>query len=95
MKKVLIIQGHPDQESFNFGLSEAYRIGAESAGVEVKQLTIREMSFDPNLQFGYRKRMELEPDLVDAQEKVLWSEHLVFFYPVWWGSFPAIMKGVL
>jgi NAD(P)H dehydrogenase (quinone) len=27
-KKILIINGHPDQESFNFGLAEAYKKGA-------------------------------------------------------------------
>lgn len=51
------------------------------------------MNFNPNLEFGYRKRMELEPDLIDSQERIIWSEHIVIVYPVWWGSFPAIMKG--
>lgn len=93
MKKILIINGHPDKESFNFGISEAYKKGAKEAGAEVKEISIRELSFNPNLEFGYRKRMELEPDLIASQEKILWSEHLVIVYPVWWGGFPAIMKG--
>jgi putative NADPH-quinone reductase len=93
MKKILIINGHPDKESFNYALSEAYKRGAEQSGAEIKEINIRELNFNPNLQFGYRKRMELEPDLIDSQEKILWSEHIVFVYPVWWGSFPAIMKG--
>jgi len=44
---------------------------------------------------GYRKRNGLEPDLVKAQEKIQWADHLVWIYPVWWGSVPAIMKGFL
>jgi NAD(P)H dehydrogenase (quinone) len=93
MKKILIINGHPDKESFNFALAESYKKGAISSGAEVKEITIRELKFNPNLQFGYRKRTELEPDLIEAQAKIKWAEHLVLLYPVWWGSIPAIMKG--
>ncbi|MCK0126894.1 NAD(P)H-dependent oxidoreductase [Gelidibacter sp. F2691] len=94
-KKILIINGHPDKESFNFGLSEGYRKGAEKTGAEIKEINIRELDFNPNLQFGYRKRTELEPDLLQAQEKLKWADHIVWVYPVWWGSVPAIMKGFL
>lgn len=95
MKKILIINGHPDQESFNFALAASYKKGALVSGAEVKEIIIRELNFNPNLQFGYRKRTELEPDLIDAQEKIKWAEHLVWVYPVWWGSIPAIMKGFI
>lgn len=94
-KKVLIINGHPDAESFNFALSAAYKKGALRAGAEVKEITVRELNFNPNLQYGYRQRTELEPDLLAAWEKITWAEHLVFVYPVWWGSVPAILKGFL
>ena len=62
-RKILIINGHPDKESFNYGLSDAYKKGAISSGAEIKEINIRELNFNPNLQFGYRKRTELEPDL--------------------------------
>ena len=94
-KKILIINGHPDKESFNFGLSEAYKKGAEKSDSKIEEIIIRELNFNPNLQFGYRKRTELEPDLIDAQEKLKWADHIVWIYPVWWGSIPAIMKGFL
>ncbi len=95
MKKILIINGHPDQESYNFALSVAYKEGAEKSGAAVKEINIRELDFNPNLQFGYRKRTELEPDLLEAQKKLKWADHLVWLYPIWWGSYPAIMKGFL
>ncbi|KXN98920.1 NADPH-quinone reductase [Aequorivita aquimaris] len=95
MKKILIINGHPDKESFSFGLSEAYKKGAEKSNAEIKEINIRELTFNPNLEFGYRKRTELEPDLLDAQDKIKWADHIVWVYPVWWSSVPAIMKGFL
>ncbi|WP_288436081.1 NAD(P)H-dependent oxidoreductase [uncultured Chryseobacterium sp.] len=95
MKKIAIINGHPNPYSFNFGLAEAYRSGALEAGAEVKEIVIRDLNFNPNLQFGYQKRMELEPDLMKAWEIIQWAEHLVWVYPVWWGGFPAVMKGFI
>lgn len=95
MKKILIINGHPDKESFCTALAEAYRRGARSAGADTREITIADLDFNPNLRFGYRKRTDLEPDLLEAWEKIQWADHLVWVYPVWWASVPAIMKGFL
>lgn len=95
MKKILIINGHPDRESFNYALSAAYKKGAIKTNAEIREINIGELDFSPNLRYGYRKRTELEPDLLEAQEKLKWADHLVWVYPVWWGSLPAIMKGFI
>ncbi|MBB6331153.1 putative NADPH-quinone reductase [Chryseobacterium sediminis] len=95
MKKIAIINGHPNKDSFNFGVAEAYRAGAVETGAEVKEIVIRDLNFNPNLQFGYQKRMELEPDLMKAWEIIQWADHLVWVHPVWWGGFPALMKGFI
>lgn len=95
MKKIAIINGHPNKDSYNFGITEAYRLGAVEAGAEVKEIVIRDLNFNPNLQFGYQKRMEHEPDLLKAWEIIQWADHLVWVHPVWWGGFPALMKGFI
>ncbi|WP_342333145.1 NAD(P)H-dependent oxidoreductase [Pedobacter sp. FW305-3-2-15-E-R2A2] len=95
MKKILIINGHPNKESFNFGIAESYRKGALESGAEIKEIVISELSFNPNLQFGYQKIMEWETDLVEAWDKILWADHLVWIHPVWWGGLPAITKGFI
>jgi putative NADPH-quinone reductase len=94
-KRILLINGHPDQESFNFALAAAYKAGATAAGFEVRELVIRDLQFSPNLSFGYRQRCELEPDLLRAQEWIKWADHLVWVYPVWWAGLPALLKGFL
>lgn len=93
MRKILIINGHPDKESYCFALARAYKAGALQSGAEVREIVVADLSFNPNLQYGYRKRTELEPDLWEAREKIAWADHLVWVYPVWWGSLPAILKG--
>ncbi|TVR79980.1 MAG: flavodoxin family protein [Chitinophagaceae bacterium] len=95
MKKILIIYGHPDKESYCYALTEAYKKGAIASGAEVKEIKIADLEFNPNLQFGYRKRTELEPDLIESHEKIKWADHLVWIYPVWWGSLPALLKGFI
>ncbi|MRI01414.1 flavodoxin family protein [Kriegella sp. EG-1] len=94
-KKVLLINGHPDKESFNFSLAKAYEKGISKSKASLKIINIRDLKFNPNLQFGYRKRTELEPDLLEAWEKIQWANHLVFIFPIWWGGLPAITKGFI
>ena len=95
MKQILIINGHPNSDSFNFELFDAYKKGALNSGAEIKEIVIKDLFFNPNLQFGYQKRTELEPDLLDAWEKIKWADHLVWVHPVWWGGLPAITKGFI
>ncbi|MCC9070812.1 NAD(P)H-dependent oxidoreductase [Flavobacterium sp. F-65] len=95
MKKILIINGHPNPASFNFALAEAYKKGALATNAKVETITIADLKFNPNLQFGYQKRTELEPDLLESWEKIKRADHLVWIHPVWWGGLPAITKGFL
>lgn len=95
MKKILVINGHPNKESLNFGLAEAYMKGAKDSGAAVEQLVIADLDFNPNLQFGYQKVSPLEPDLVNAWLKIKWADHLIWVHPVWWGGLPAITKGFI
>ncbi|WP_194766057.1 NAD(P)H-dependent oxidoreductase [Tamlana sp. I1] len=94
-KKIVIINGHPDKESLNFGFAAAYKKGALESHSEVQEIRISDLKFNPNLEFGFRKRTELEPDLLEAWEKIKWADHLVWIHPVWWGGLPAIMKGFI
>ncbi len=94
-KRIALIIGHPDKESYNFALAEAYKKGALASGTEIQEIIIADLEFNPNLQFGYRKRTKLESDLLKSQEILKWADHLVWIYPVWWGSVPALMKGFL
>ncbi len=96
MKKILIINGHPDKESFSAALTEAYAKGADTqANTKVDVLYLADLSFDPILRYGYRKRTELEPDLIRAFELLKAADHTVWVYPTWWGGMPALLKGFI
>lgn len=95
MKQILIINGHPDKQSYNYALSEAYKKGVSKTNALISQIDICDLKFNPNLEFAYRQRTELEPDLIDAIEKIKKADHIVWFFPIWWSAYPALMKGFI
>jgi NAD(P)H dehydrogenase (quinone) len=95
MKNILIINGHPNSKSFNFAIADAYEKGALQSQTSVETITIADLKFNPNLQYGYQQRTELEPDLLEAWKKIQKADHLVWVHPVWWGGLPAITKGFI
>jgi NAD(P)H dehydrogenase (quinone) len=93
-KKIFILLGHPDKDSFNCTLADEYQRGAEDKGHEVRRMNLADMKFDPILHHGYRLIQELEPDLIAFQENMRWCEHFIIFYPSWWSTMPALVKGL-
>ena len=93
MKNILVINGHPDPGSYCHALADAYVDGFRNNNAQRSRIDIGALQFNPNLQYGYRQRMELEPDLVNAIEKMKAADHLVWIFPMWWYGYPAIMKG--
>ena len=92
---VLLINGHPRRQSFSDSLANAYIEGARSAGAEIRQLILADLSFDPNVRHPTPHLQELEPDIAHAQQLIHWAHHVVFVYPTWWGTVPALLKGFL
>ena len=94
-KKVLIIHGHPVEDTFSEDLTNAYIKGLDSAGADYKMVYLRDLKFDLNFSEGYRGNQELEDDLKMVQKDISWADHLVITYPNWWGTFPALVKGFI
>lgn len=95
MKKILVINGHPVAGSLGEALADTYTKGALSGGYLVETINVRELEFNPNLMFGYSRRMQMEPDLENAIVKVLEADHLVWIFPIWWHGLPALLKGFI
>ncbi len=59
------------------------------------QINISDLGFNPNLEFGYKKRTELEPDLLEAIEKIKKADHMVWIFPMWWFGCPGFIKSFI
>ncbi len=96
-KKILLIQGHPDASESHLchALASSYIAGAEVSGHAVRQINVAELDF-PLL----RSQKDFETGTVpeslnSAQDDIIWSEHIVFVFPLWAGDMPALLKGFL
>lgn len=94
-KKIFIWSANPAAGSLSDALADAYAMGAEQGGGEVRQLNLSQMTFGAEFP-GYRDaRPPLEPDLRIWQDNIAWADHLFFVHPYWWGAMPGRAKLVL
>ncbi len=92
---ILIFCAHPDQNSFALALATQYYKGVKSSGGNVKLYNLSTLDFDPNLTRDKKYGGYMEPVLKQIQQEILEARHLVFVYPNWWSTFPAILKGFI
>jgi 1,4-dihydroxy-2-naphthoate polyprenyltransferase len=92
---VLVILGHPRTDSLCGALADAFCDGARAAGVQLRRLNLAGLEFDPHVRTPSPNDQPLEEDLHLARDLFLWADHLVFVYPTWWGTAPALLKGFL
>jgi NAD(P)H dehydrogenase (quinone) len=94
-KKVLIIKGHPREESFCNALVAHYIEGANTNGVEIQILELRTLELEPWLKYDWSRNHDSLPasaDLDRSKELITWADHIVFAYPTYWAAPPALVK---
>jgi putative NADPH-quinone reductase len=93
---VLIIYSHPKHEGHNGTILKEVESNLKSKNVPYEVLDLYEIKFDPRLKSTELVRpFESDPIILGMQEKVRKSDLLIFIYPVWWNSMPAILKGFI
>ncbi|MER9845440.1 NAD(P)H-dependent oxidoreductase [Mesorhizobium australicum] len=96
-RRILIVVGHPDPSPDRLcrGLAKAYREGAEQSGHVVRRVDLAGLDF-PILRTMQEFEHGAIPDsLRDAAEAIVWAEHIVFVFPLWLGTMPAMLKAFL
>lgn len=93
-RQILIIQGHPDPEPSHYGyaLAEAYARGARQGGHRVDEIRLAELDI-PFLRSEHEWRHAEPPaDILRVREAIRRADHLVFVFPLWLGTMPALVK---
>lgn len=92
MKKIVLINSHPKKDSFCTALAEQYIAGAEKSNHQIKIVNLRDLDLETFIKYEYQNPAKLNADLIEAQNLITWANHLVFVYPIWWNSSPALLK---
>src|SRR5690606_28064634 len=96
--KTLIVIAHPNPNSFNQAIKARLVAELEAQNHQVRIRDLYTLGFDPVLSLEELLRYdsqegELPADVKAEQEEILWAENLIYIYPTWWWSMPAVMKG--
>ncbi len=92
MKRILVIKGHPKENSFCNALADRYIKGARAARNKVEVVNVKDLSLEKFIKFEHKKNPDLPLDLIKVKKLITWADHLVFVYPIWWATPPAMMK---
>jgi NAD(P)H dehydrogenase (quinone) len=96
--KHLIIYSHPNPKSFNHAILETYTLALAAGGHEVRVRDLYKLNFDPVLKArelaGFVKG-KYPKDIKIEQTHVRWSEIITLIGPIWWGGFPANLRGYM
>lgn len=95
MRKIAVIDGHPDPDRrhLDHALADRYAYTARAAGHEVRRINVADLNV-PLLRVPADFTMEhAPPEVADAQRDISWADHLVFIFPLWHGYMPAYLKG--
>ncbi len=96
--KYLIIYSHPNPKSFNYAIQEVLRETLVKQGEEVRVRDLYALGFDPVLKaydFELLEKGAVAEDVRREQEHVRWADVIIFVFPVWWNSLPAIARGYI
>src|SRR5208283_888803 len=96
--KYLIIYAHPDPGSFNHAVMEIISEELKNNNKDFVLRDLYQINFNPILKTedltAIQNGAVLE-DVKKEQEHIRSSDILIFIFPIWWSSMPAILKGYI
>jgi NAD(P)H dehydrogenase (quinone) len=94
--KHVVVLSHPDPDSFNIAVAQAYCETVRGLGHQGVLRDLYRMEFDPVLKASERPTapdFALSPDVAAELEVIGGADIFVLVYPIWFGTPPAMIKG--
>jgi NAD(P)H dehydrogenase (quinone) len=100
MVKTLVIYAHPQTKGYCPAIKEEVEKQLRAHKIEYSLFDLYAMKYDPILHENEHytagsEHRHLSDQTKMFQQKITEAEKLVFIYPIWWNSPPAILKGWL
>jgi putative NADPH-quinone reductase len=98
--RALVVYAHPAPESLSRALYDTATAALAAAGHDVAAVDLYAEEFHAAMSAEERTAYDgdsavCSADVARHAELVRWADTLVFVYPTWWMTLPAIMKGWL
>jgi len=95
---LLVVFSHPRRESFCGAVLDAFVAGLGEAGHSVEIADLHGEGFDPRMTEADEPDRTIvgkrySDEVMNEQRRIERNASLVFVFPVWWWSFPAMLKG--
>lgn len=97
--KVLLIYAHPYNKSFNYAILEKVEDSLLSNEISFSVIDLYKDNFNPAYnsdELSLFKYGETKDQLVKKYQKMIVAANkIIFIFPIWWNSIPAIIKGFI
>ena len=98
--KVLIVLAHPRDDSLVYSIKNEFEKGLKDSGHEVNTLDLYKIGFDPVLREQDEPKFSEEThayteEVYREMERINEHDAVVFAFPLYWSTLPAIMKGYI
>ena len=98
--KVLIILAHPRDNSLVYSIKNEFEKGLIDSGHEVNTLDLYKVGFDPILREQdepqwFEETQAHTEEVLKEMERINEHDAVVFAFPLYWSTLPAIMKGYI
>lgn len=95
---VLTVFAHPVRESYTGAVLDAFLEGLGGSGHESEVADLYTEGFDPIFKADDYAQFttgpsDMPPDVLREQRRLEQADAIAFVFPVWWWSFPAMLKG--
>ncbi|MBT7780009.1 MAG: NAD(P)H-dependent oxidoreductase [Rhodospirillales bacterium] len=95
--KILTVIAHPNEGSFTHALMNEFISSAKSAGNTVDVADLYAEGFDPCFNMHdialYGGTGEVSDKIANEHKRVMDTDAIALFFPIWWWSMPAMLKG--
>ena len=94
--KTLIIVANPREDSFSFAIANKFKELAIAQKFEVDVIDLYKTEYQQAF-YTFKDFTNVEPtaEMKYFQGKISEANELVFVFPYWWGSMPAILKNFI